>query len=659
VLVEYSYIIGLVPNTDRFAPFRRQSAPLIEVTSASKRQNIVALTTRAELDQQWAERQERPRYKKPPRRAGLKVSFVNVAPELIGEGGDEAEEPASECRRGRSKIKLQPEGTPSFASSESGGAQRREGLSAMQHTPTSSTSARPGTAYPPATPGPTLGDRVAIMTEGISDLPASEEQGYFPQMPTTLKQPGANAFANISKQHPALYERPRTAPSQALPQQQWVDSPTLPPEPVFQAQPAQGPRPRSHTSGHSPPKSRSPHLPGSSLDQSAERYDLPLATSVPPAGTSFFNADSTAQLRPGSSHSPTRRRIPSPLALSFRPSDGYRHPVPESDFRVANSSVSPQRNPLTTSSGTRPQTPAKPVFAPNYRVPSIEPPDKSAQVSSQSGPPSLAAFQSSEASGQRNLSQPYPIASKEFVHVRKPVGSRPSSSSSRPTSLQGQSQLDSRSSSQARQPSPTRSPLYQQNQPISALPPQLPPLTSLTSYPKQTEQESRNAALFVFVSRTKELAALIRSAGLPIDSAYLTTAQWLRAAVWWLLGARTDIKQMSIATTPPQAHIRAHLNVSKTWYIITELIAPRLASITASNAQGNAAYSADVAGLFTLTDQVVDAVKVTCLDMMANGIMPGQSVSTRAIGLSANDVVMAVSDGGFPRRWEELVRLLH
>ena len=80
----------LAPSGPPTALERRHSAPRIEVP-ASKWQQTVVQATKAEQQRDWEERQQQVRYKKPPRRHGLKVAFATTTFEIIGEGGDEAE----------------------------------------------------------------------------------------------------------------------------------------------------------------------------------------------------------------------------------------------------------------------------------------------------------------------------------------------------------------------------------------------------------------------------------------------------------------------------------------------------------------------------------------------------------------------------------------
>ena len=177
-----------------------------------------------------------------------------------------------------------------------------------------------------------------------------------------------------------------------------------------------------------------------------------------------------------------------------------------------------------------------------------------------------------------------------------------------------------------------------------------------TGKPRQTLQEASNAALFTFTARTKELVNLIDTAVAPCHPELTTNNQWLRNAVWWLLGAKTDIEQMS-GQPRKQADlslIRACLNLSKCWWIVSKLVVPRLSKIKLTMTHGEC----EVSELFRLTDALVDAIKTACLDMLQRGHMPSAPIDVKIAGLRPSDIVIEVVDARFPVDLSALMSLL-
>jgi len=780
----------------------------------SRFNDVVSLATKAEQERAWEDRQYQVRYKKPPRRAGLKVGFATSSPEVIGEGGEEAELPSSQCAKGSTVRNAQRVRAGTLQSiSNTGEGERREEWLATQPIDSSHYPANAPRKPLPATPGPSIGDRVAIVAGAIADLSLSTNQGYFPQMPVTLRQPGANAFAITSDVHPALRERPSTAPSKGT-DSLWGDAATLPAlhymtvnAPERQQQQFQNDAQRASSidkQAATPMLTGQPDLATFNLQQGGHRLH-PSLPNIGPEDPAFFSASS-----PNSSG---RRPIPSPLAMSFSHSSDTIQAMPMQIGKTTPQPSTPTGSPqkrMRAQTAYRPQTPRK---VPT--LPIVDQPQQSAEGPQQRSRPALEAIAAEEASLRRNASQPYPMLSKGFVQVRRAVGSRPgSSSSSRPTTAQPQTYANAnaqiigrlpssntRPDSRGLRPSPTKlntqpemfsavpdrpprlpqlpqldqlvgmeshfrpvsqdqhyattndsgpeggspsdrvrqAPLPQLNKlvgtethfrpvsrdqahtpagthlqsdkrleqvPQSSHIPQLPQLDGLvgtTSYfpsssvdqtfashtqssrsggshnpsgpsmdsqmltksaaiknPRPTEQEANNAALFVFTSRTKELHTLIRSVKPPFDSNLMPSDQWLRIGVWWLLGARTDLARAKIPPTcqPNVSVIRACLNLSKVWYIVSDVVTPRLKEVASMNVHGSQSYSAEISQLFALTDALVVALKELCLSMLGNGSMPSGVVSVHEVGLQMTDVVFVVADEFFPRDIPELVGLL-
>jgi len=196
--------------------------------------------------------------------------------------------------------------------------------------------------------------------------------------------------------------------------------------------------------------------------------------------------------------------------------------------------------------------------------------------------------------------------------------------------------------------------------PDRSMHPHAPGKSTVMQNRRPTEQEANNAALFVFTSRTKELHTLIQNAKPPFDSNLMPSDQWLRIGVWWLLGARTDLATHSMEPIgqPNVAVIRACLNLSKVWYIVSDVVTPRLREVASMNVHGSQSYSAEISQLFALTDALVVALKQLCLTMLGNGSMPTGVFSVGEAGLRTADVVFVVADEFFPRDVPELIDLL-
>lgn len=799
--------LGVAPVPPTAIHTRRHSAPRIDGSAVSRLTDVVTLATKAEQERAWEDRQYQVRYKKPPRRAGLKVVFATSSPEVIGEGGEDAELPSSQCAKGSTIRNAQRVRAGTLQSiSNTGEGERSSEWLATQPIDSFQYLANAPRKPLPATPGPSIGDKVAIVAGAIADLSLSTNQGYFPQMPVTLRQPGANAFANTSDVHPALRERPNTAPSKGT-DSLWGDAATLPAlhymtinAPERQQQRFQNDVQKAFfidKQAAAPMLTEQPDMATFIPQQGGHRLH-PSLPNIKPEDPALFSAPS--------SNPSGRRPIPSPLAMSFsHSSDAIQTmPMPTENIKPQPSTPngSPQKR-MRAQTAYRPQTPRK-VPTP----PSAESPERLQQRSR----PELEAVAAQEASLRRNASQPYPMLSKGFVQVRRAVGSRPgSSSSSRPTTAQSQThanaQIIGRPSSSNTRPdskgsglSPTkpgtqpemfgavpdrpprlpqlpqldqlvgmeshfrpvsRDQYYAANDPSpqgermsdhvrqaplprldrvvgtethfrpisrdqahtpagthlqsdkrleqvppSSYTPQLPPLDRLvgtTSYfpsssvdqasvshtessrsgtnqdppvpcmdsqmpaastavknPRPTEQEANNAALFVFTSRTKELHTLIRNAKPPFDADLLPSDQWLRIGVWWLLGARTDLAASTIPPTgqPNVSVIRACLNLSKVWYIVSDVVTPRLKEVASMNVHGSQSYSSEISQLFALTDALVVALKELCLSMLGNGKMPSGAVSVSEVNLKTTDVVFVVADEFFPRDIAELIGLL-
>jgi len=620
----------LAPSAPAAPLERRHSAPRIDA-SASRWQQTVAQATKAEQQRDWEERQQQVRYKKPPRRHGLRVAFATTSVEIIGEGGDEAELPAVECRRSNGCARLEPSYPAGQEEPLSTRGQRPENGIAAQTLHRLAPSVNSLHRPLPATPGPTLGDRMMIMAESVADLSISTDKGYFPLMPEPLHQPGPNAFA-MANTHPALreqasttsaQERPKTAPSLGT-SSDWQDSPTLPSLQHFAAARAHESRPRAPTGKSSPVKE---HRPSSSLSI-VQDYQTTSTMPIPPRLTS------SKPLPPNpASTSPLRRNIPSPLAMNYSTSDYFdtassNQPPKSLQHHVTSQSL-PQ-DPAPQSNARRPQTPRKAVphrqggTALGY-----------AQTGSNIPPPSFAILP--DATASRNFSQPYPVTGKTFIEIRKPMTSQPgsSSSSARPSSSQSQTNSNTPDAQSALRP-------------MSG--------NASTGKPRQSVQEASNAALFTFTSRTSELVNLIDTAVAPCHPELTTNVQWLRNAVWWLLGAKTDIEQMFVQPRKQAdlSLIRACLNLSKSWWIVSELVVPRLSKIKLNMTHGEC----EVSELFRLTDALVDAIKSACLNMQQRGHMPSAPIDVKIAGLRPADIVIEVVDARFPVDLLALIGLL-
>lgn len=795
---------------------RRHSAPRIDGVAVSRFHDVVTLATKAEQERAWEDRQYQVRYKKPPRRIGLKVEFAAGLPEVIGEGGDEAESPSCQCAKKSTASHFQGTRVQTMQPlSHIKDGERAEDPAMVHHIFPSHHPANAPRKPLPATPGPSVGDRVAIVAGAIADLSLSTDQGYFPQMPVTLRQPGANAFASLSDVHPALRERPKTAPPTRT-DSLWDDAATLP---ALQYMTANAPETRhpqlqyqrdfetdkqnfaQHIEAH--------HEAPASQPQNGGHRSQPSLANIPPADPGSRTASDPT--------SNTRRRIPSALATTFGPSTtnppNELHPACSGSSQPTTPNGSPQKR-IRARTAHRPQTPAKVPNAPDdYATPQSPERPQSRRLQPEVANSANEAT-AQESSLRRNASQPYPMLSKGFVHVRRPVGPRPGSNSScRPSSAQSETDANaqtlsrpSTANTRPRSRDHRSSPLKNRIQPDSynavgddpprlpQLPqlnqlvgveshfrpvssrdhdwvaghsqaerppghvlrqPQLPHLGHLTeadtlarplsreqahtpagthlesdkrlvqtahlhqapqlpqldkfvgttshfpavlgeqshnttsSYscsgrpyvghvpPQSTrpeaptraieiqrrrpsEQEASNAALFVFTSRTKEFHTLIRNVKTPFDSGLMPSDQWLRIATWWLLGARTDLATTSM---PPNGQlnvsvIRACLNLSKVWYIVSDIVSPRLREVASLNVHGSQSYSAEISQLFALTDALVDAMKELCLSMLSTGIMPVGSVSIRDVGLKETDVVFVVVDAMFPAESSVLVEVL-
>lgn len=177
--------------------------------------------------------------------------------------------------------------------------------------------------------------------------------------------------------------------------------------------------------------------------------------------------------------------------------------------------------------------------------------------------------------------------------------------------------------------------------------------------------DEKNTALAEFVDRTSHMASVVNIAAQIIPVAQLTTAKWLQLATFWLLKGRAglDIYQSSLdcededfanGLSPTQSAAmltQPHLNIYKTWWIISEVLEVRL-SETESAEFVNAGDSYRTA-VFELTDALVVAFKDLALRVSCEGLLSGGLVL-----LPGLDSSLWMGEQSFPEDLTWLRRML-
>lgn len=570
----------------------------------------------------WATRSEdlhagKWRPTKPLRRQGLYVGFSDAAPEVIGEGGDDAEDP----------------------------------VASISHT-------RAGA------PAPYYSSRHASDSTEVSALKRKATTAHHLQPPDGRPDP-LRAAPEAETRKPTLPDlsslelQPRVQPS--------VDPPSTSTQqqqdhrlPVRSRRPTVGREPEDSSGNHTPVNSgQGSHkmFEMHAAEGMAHRHSIRSATEVQDALQGRHPSESVLSLGAGTGHmissaaeisSPESSRpaskhsrysaSPEPTAAAAA---GYGYPLAPS---LSASSAHLHLSPPASSHGARGYTaPTKPV-GPSDIGRSTSVLRDVAPAPYQDVPPALAPQPG--AARLQEVDPPAIVASA--TATTGTVAPKPR----RPSNVEELERLQN----MPRQPPPA--PLASTNKQAVPEPLQSPPYTSSVSPPShhlpqmQSFQSAvgtvhrrpsvgseESLALFSeFASSVSNMFTLSATA----DGANHSTSDWLFAALWWFLKARARLEDVARETSTRQqldvgSLSQSHLNLAKSWWITSQVLPARQDP------------SADAQVVRATTSTLTSSIQSLCASLTKRDILPTRQ-SALAQGLDSSIWTKRALDT-YPSEW--------